>query len=136
MTNKDWIDSLREAFNQHTGADTNPNSTRQQKNSELNTRIALLSVVTANTAKNTSDGINYDKREAMGHLDGVFMNQLGKKTGLRLQPAFVEWMQGFPIGWTELSPSETQLYRKSRQKSSRQLNPQTKPLTKEANDPT
>lgn len=26
--------------------------------------------------------------------------------GLKLQPAFVEWMQGFPIGWTELNASE------------------------------
>lgn len=28
--------------------------------------------------------------------------QHGTKTGLKLQPAFVEWMQGYPIGWTDL----------------------------------
>jgi len=26
----------------------------------------------------------------------------GKKTGMKLQPAFVEWMMGFPIGFTDL----------------------------------
>ena len=28
-------------------------------------------------------------------------------------PAFYEWLMGFPIGWTELEPSETQLCHKS-----------------------
>jgi hypothetical protein len=28
---------------------------------------------------------------------------IGQKTGLKLQPNFVEWMQGFPIGWTDVS---------------------------------
>ena len=28
----------------------------------------------------------------------------GKKTGMKLQPNFVEWMMGFPIGWTDLKP--------------------------------
>ncbi len=27
----------------------------------------------------------------------------GAKTGLKLQPAFVEWMMGFPQGWTDLN---------------------------------
>lgn len=34
-------------------------------------------------------------------LDGPANN------GLRPDPAFVEWMMGYPIGWTELAPSET-----------------------------
>lgn len=29
--------------------------------------------------------------------------QPGTKTGLKLQPAFVEWMMGFPRGWTDVS---------------------------------
>jgi hypothetical protein len=61
----------------------------------------ILPTPTANTAKNLSEGINFDKREEKGHLDGVFMNQIGKRTGLKLQPAFVEWMMGYPIGWTD-----------------------------------
>jgi hypothetical protein len=44
----------------------------------------------------------------------------GKNRGLKLQPAFVEWMQGFPIGWTDLKHSETPLSRRSHTRSSRQ----------------
>jgi hypothetical protein len=29
-------------------------------------------------------------------------DQVGSKTGLKLQPAFVEWMMGLPDGWTDL----------------------------------
>jgi hypothetical protein len=32
---------------------------------------------------------------------------LPTQVGGRLNPAFVEWMMGFPIGWTELDPSVT-----------------------------
>jgi hypothetical protein len=31
-------------------------------------------------------------------------NQVGENLGLKLQPAFVEWMMGWPIGWTDLRP--------------------------------
>lgn len=48
------------------GADNNPHSKRNQKNSELNTVVG------------------------------------GKKTGLKLQPGFVEWMMGFPLGFTDI----------------------------------
>jgi len=44
---------------------------------------------------------------------------VGAKTGLKLQPAFVEWMMGYPDGWTELPASklsEMRSSRKSRQK--------------------
>jgi hypothetical protein len=44
----------------------------------------------------------------------------GNRTGLKLQPAFVEWMMGYPEGWTELPDSklsEMRLSRKSRKKS-------------------
>jgi len=32
----------------------------------------------------------------------------------QLNPTWVEWLMGFPLGWTELNVSETQSYRKSR----------------------
>lgn len=44
----------------------------------------------------------------------------GTKTGLKLQPAFVEWMMGFPEGWTEIPDSkllEMRLSRKLQKKS-------------------
>lgn len=36
-------------------------------------------------------------------LGGVnIQTALKESTGMKLQPAFAEWMMGFPIGWTEL----------------------------------
>ena len=48
--------------------------------------------------------------------------QLTETLGIssQLNPQFVEEMMGYPIGYTELSPSETALFRKSRSKSSKQ----------------
>lgn len=46
-------------------------------------------------------------------------DQVGRKTGLKLQPAFVEWMMGYPEGWTEIPDSkllEMRLSRKSQKK--------------------
>ena len=40
-------------------------------------------------------------------LPNAIVFQDGQKTGMKLQPAFVEWMQGYPTGWTDLNPSET-----------------------------
>ena len=83
---------------------------------KLEQAINMLPTITCNTGKNTSPGINFDKREVKCHLDGVFMNQIGKKNGLVLQPAFAEWMMGFPEGWTALNASEMP---SSRSKSTR-----------------
>ena len=85
------------------------------------TASSLLPTVTANTAKNTSLGINWNMREKKCHLDGVFMNQHGLKTGERLQPAFLEWMMGFPIGWTEVLPLEMPSSRSKSTRSSKRL---------------
>jgi hypothetical protein len=34
-------------------------------------------------------------------------DQIGRATGLKLQPAFVEWMMGYEIGWTDVERKET-----------------------------
>jgi hypothetical protein len=33
-----------------------------------------------------------------------------------LNPRFVEWLMGFPIGWTALAPLETQSFRRWQQR--------------------
>jgi hypothetical protein len=92
-----------------------------QNQKDLTYTIAMIPTITANTAKNTSPGINFDKREQKCHLDGVFMNHLGTNTGLMLQPGFAEWMMGFPIGWTALSASEMQYLPTKSIRSSKRL---------------
>ena len=61
-----------------------------------------------------------------GNLENVPVNallgrELGKNHGLKLQPAFAEWMQGFPIGWTELNASEIRSARSKSTRSSKRL---------------
>ena len=43
--------------------------------------------------------------------------QLPNALGGPINPEWAEWFMGFPAGWTELSPSETQSVRKSRRLS-------------------
>jgi len=45
-------------------------------------------------------------------------DNLDKQSG-SLNPAFVEWLMGYPIGWTALKPSEMQSYRTLRRRSSK-----------------
>ena len=66
---------------------------------------------TANVAKNIGPNINYAKRLAKGHLDGQVAHLEGVGGGLN--PAWVEWLMGFPIGWTDLPLSATPSSRKS-----------------------
>ena len=53
------------------------------------------------------------------NLEEVIAGNCGKATG-QLNPAWVEWLMGYPMGWTELKDSEMPLSRKSHTKSSKQ----------------
>ncbi len=50
---------------------------------------------------------------------GATKGGVGIKTGLKLQPAFVEWMMGYPEGWTELPDSKLLEMRSSRRSQKR-----------------
>ena len=49
---------------------------------------------------------------ANGERHSPNLNELAAPGG-RLNPTWVEWLMGFPLGWTELPRSETPLSRKS-----------------------
>lgn len=65
------------------------------------------------TAAGASESF-FDKRVAEGRTNDHITDTLaclskettGKQTGLKLQPEFVEWMMGLPIGWTNLSENK------------------------------
>jgi hypothetical protein len=40
--------------------------------------------------------------------------QLANQAGGALNPTWVEWLMGFPLGWTDCGPSETRSSRRSR----------------------
>jgi len=52
------------------------------------------------------------------NLEEVIAGNCNGATG-QLNPAWVEWLMGYPIGWTELKDSETPSSRKSHTKSSK-----------------
>jgi hypothetical protein len=61
-----------------------------------------ISLLPTRTAEKISEG----ERSHMGALDNFVAYQtleVGTKTGLKLQPAFVEWMMGYPSTWTDLN---------------------------------
>jgi hypothetical protein len=45
-----------------------------------------------------------------------------KKGGGTLNPEWVEWLMGWPIGWTDLKPLEMDRYRQWLQQHSKYLN--------------
>ena len=47
------------------------------------------------------------RRIAMGKQVGLTMAVKEKKGGGTLNPTWVEWLMGYPTGWTDLNPSET-----------------------------
>jgi len=64
-------------------------------------------------------------RAACEHGDGGpdLQTTVGKAPGLKLQPAFVEWMMGYPLGFTDvgskdLKPLETPSSPRSHMRSS------------------
>lgn len=67
-------------------------------------KVRLLPTPTARDHK----GANSEEHCA----DGSHMNQLpnylehGPNTGYKLQPGFVEWMLGYPPGWTDIEPED------------------------------
>jgi len=71
---------------------------------DLQTAISLLPTPAARDYRgaNSSEHLNKDR----GHHDqlpnAIAMADSGTGTGMKLQPEFVEWMMGFPPGWTEL----------------------------------
>lgn len=57
-------------------------------------------------------GLNTDYSQREGHAPGS-----PRVVGGQLNPTWVEWLMGFPLGWTDLEPSETLLSPRSRNTS-------------------
>ena len=67
--------------------------------SKLAGKIAMLPTVTTPRPHDTEKTAGV-YTESQNQKDLTYA--LGKNHGLKLQSAFAEWMQGFPIGWTDL----------------------------------
>jgi hypothetical protein len=55
----------------------------------------------------TPTATDYKTVSTLGQRRGTLS---GRFPGGLLNPTFVEWLIGFPVGWTDLRPSETQSF--------------------------
>ena len=83
--------------NSHTGAGHGPNKTGAPN---LQTMVKKWPTPTVNDSKNST--LPESQRERDG-LAGSLL-RMGEPIGGQLNPTFVEWLMGWPLGWTELKP--------------------------------
>jgi len=82
-------------------------------------RIAMLPTV---TTPRPHDSENTPGKYIPSQNQRDLTMVIGKNNpGLKLQPAFAEWMMGFPPEWTALNASEMPLYRSKSARSSKRL---------------
>ena len=59
----------------------------------------VMKMLPTASSRDWKDGDSYDKVPE----NSLLPRRVGNRTGLKLQPAFVEWMMGFPIGYIDLN---------------------------------
>jgi hypothetical protein len=73
----------------------------------LEEAVALWPTMTANGMGSTGHRQLLEKNVSLGHITPQEKRQMSAGNGGRLNPMWVEWLMGFPIGWTDLEGSET-----------------------------
>ena len=77
---------------------------RETHANQLPNVIKLLGTPLANDGKRSGKG----KPAAERGLNGTpLVEAIGQSPGLKLQPGFVEWMMGYPPGWTDPAPIDS-----------------------------
>ena len=95
----------RKRFNNPTSKEYNEKKAKNPTCQNLYTAVTMLPTPSANEAKNTpSAGSSQWKRKdslniEAARLQGYNQETIGKEA--RLNPHFVQWMMGFPIGWLD-----------------------------------
>ncbi len=90
-------------------ADINPKSKRPSQKTELNTAVILYPTPTTGAGLCGGAG-NYKQLkdlEKLGQITEEERRSMASGSGGQLNPTWVEWLMGFPIGWTDLKDSET-----------------------------
>jgi len=103
------------------GADVSAGKKRPSGHTGTTNLHGLISMIPTPATRDWKGASQKNPRDTVDSLVevGATKGGTGARTGLKLQPAFVEWMMGFPEGWTELPDSkllEMRLSRKSQKK--------------------
>jgi hypothetical protein len=83
----------------HKDTSANTDYAKLSRKSKLAGRIALLPTVTTPRAHDSDETCI---KAYMTKNQKDIPQVLGASCGLKLQPAFAEWMMGFPLNWTEV----------------------------------
>jgi hypothetical protein len=98
---------------EHPQAELTKTGRRKSKDKTTSHSLGLADVVqmwptmTANGMGSTGHRKLLDKRISSGQITPDEKRQMSAGNGGRLNPMWVEWLMGFPIGWTDLEDSET-----------------------------
>lgn len=94
-----------------TAGDAKSSGSRNTANSKANPGISLTDFVRQDGGKGRvypTPGFNdYKSGKGYNHGDKKQTPQLRHLSGGLLNPVWVEWLMGWPLGWTELKPSAT-----------------------------
>ena len=82
----------------------------KHRSRNLNDQIAMFPTPTtgAGLCGGTGNYQQLKRLEANGIITEEERKNMSQGNGGQLNPTWVEWLMGFPIGWTDLSASETQ----------------------------
>ena len=98
-------------------ADDADNVTRASGAYQSLTRSVMWPTPNAGMEKHSTKDAYWANRVAKGRQNDLQMATYLETGSGALNPTWVEWLMGFPLGWTDLGPSETRLSRKSSKSS-------------------
>jgi len=79
----------------------------------LEEAVALYPTMSASGMGNTGSRQILQRQVESGDMTETELKAMSAGNGGRLNPTWVEWLMGFPLGWTDLEDSETQSSHKS-----------------------
>jgi hypothetical protein len=98
---------------EHPNATLTKTGRRMSKDNTTSHSVGLADIaqmwptMTANGMGSTGHRKLLDKRVSSGQITPDEKRQMSAGNGGRLNPMWVEWLMGFPLGWTDLEDSET-----------------------------
>lgn len=116
-----------------TAGDARSSGSRNTPGSKAHPGVSLTDAVRGDMGRGRVDPTpaHRDWRSGKGRQANGHTPQLPEVVGGQLSPQFVEWLMGFPIGWTDLKGSATASSRSSRKSLGK---PSRQPKTDEADE--
>ena len=83
----------------------------------MHERVQLVALGLSPEPGQENKGETYPSKAGLLEMDGEEMTKRIQEIGGPLNPQWVEWLMGYPVGWTDCAVSETPSSRKSSSQS-------------------